>query len=108
LVPDGWYPKLFFDQADVTDFKPTIADVHTQPTDPGGSPVGNVLHVATGGARPMVVVIDGCGAPRAFVGLVSSYYEKVTTQFDRLNDQRWAKELDRAPDVPWMKDLIGP
>ena len=64
--------------------------------------------MATGGARPMVVVIDGCGAPRAFVGLVSSYYEKVTTQFNRLNDQRWAKELDRAPDVPWMKDLIGP
>jgi len=107
-VQDGWYPKLFFDQADVLDFKPTIADVHTQPTDVGGNPVGNVLHVATGGARPMVVVIDGCGAPRAFVGLVSSYYEKVTTNFDRMNDERWVKELGAAPDVPWMKDLIGP
>jgi hypothetical protein len=108
MVPDGWYPKLFFDQADVVDFKPTIADVHTQPTDAGGRPVGNVLHVATGGARPMVVVIDGCGAPRAFVGLVSSYYEKVTSHFDRMNDQRWVKELGAAPEIPWMKDLIGP
>jgi hypothetical protein len=112
-VPDGWFPKLFFDQSDVRDFKPTIADVHTQPTEPGGALVGRVLHVATGGPRPMVVVLDGCGGEkgaRAFVGLVSSYYEKVTRDFDRMTDARWAKELAATPappDVPWMQDLIA-
>jgi hypothetical protein len=112
-VPDGWYPKLFFDQNDVRDFKPTIVDVHTQPHDAGGNTVGRVLHVATGAPRPMVVVVDGCGGARgarAFVGLVSSYYEKVTTGFDRMTDQRWMTELAATPpppDVPWMQDLIA-
>ena len=34
-----------------TEFDPTIADVHTQPTDEAGNPVGRVLHVGTGYAR---------------------------------------------------------
>jgi hypothetical protein len=29
------------------EFDPTIADVHTQPTDAAGNPVGHVLHVGT-------------------------------------------------------------
>jgi hypothetical protein len=112
-VPEGWYPKLFYDQANVFDYKPTIADVHTQPHDAGGNPVGNVLHVGTGPARPMVVVIDGCGqGARAgvYVGMVSSYYETITTGFDRLTDPRWAAALEKTPpppDVPWMRDLIA-
>jgi hypothetical protein len=112
-VPDGWYPKLFFDQSDVRDFKPTIVDIHTQPHGGGGNSVGRVLHVGTGAARPMVVVVDGCGGARgarAFVGLVSSYYEKITGGFDRMTDQRWAAELVASPpppDVPWMQDLIA-
>ncbi|WP_438037158.1 DUF3160 domain-containing protein [Sorangium sp. So ce204] len=107
---DGWYAQLFFDQMNSVAQDPTIADVHTQPTDEGGASVGRVLHVATGLPRLMVVTADPCGgAPRAFVGLASSYFEKITGDFERLTDQEWAGELKNATpdDVPWMKALVS-
>jgi hypothetical protein len=70
--------------------------------------VGNVLHVATGSPRLMVVTIDTCTGPRAYAGVASAYHEKVTTDYQRLNDQDWAAEIAQTPpaDVPWLKDLI--
>ncbi|MGK3996677.1 DUF3160 domain-containing protein [Sorangium sp. So ce1024] len=106
----GWYAQLFYDSLKSVTQDPTIADVHTQPTDAGGAPVGRVLHVATGLPRLMVVTADPCGgAPRAFVGLASSYFEKITEGFSRMNDQEWAGEITGAipEDVPWMKDLVS-
>ncbi|MEZ4310922.1 MAG: DUF3160 domain-containing protein [Polyangiaceae bacterium] len=73
----GWYGKLFFDAEAASDWDPTIADVHTQPTDAAGNPVGRILHVGTGPARLMVVTADTCVGPRAYVGLASSYFEKI-------------------------------
>jgi len=102
---DGWYPRLVFGSS--TDFDPTIADVHTQPADEGGTIVGRVLHVGTGNARLMVVTTNTCTGPRAYAGLAFSYYEKITENFDRLTDERWATEVQRNPDVPWMHDLFG-
>ena len=106
---DGWYAKLFFDRASATELDPTVADVHTQPTDEGGSPVGKVLHVGTGMARTMVVTIDTCAGPRAYVGLASSYFERVTEKFKRLTDEEWKTDLIQAPpaEVPWAADLIA-
>jgi hypothetical protein len=103
----GWYPKLFF-SGNSTESDPTIADVHTEPTDEAGNPVGNVLHVATGLPRLMVVTIDTCTGPRAYAGVASAYHEKVTTDFQRLNDQDWAAEIAQTPpaDVPWIEDLV--
>ncbi|WP_437878521.1 DUF3160 domain-containing protein [Sorangium sp. So ce513] len=106
----GWYAQLFFDRAMSVKQDPTIADVHTQPTDAGGTPVGRVLHVATGLPRLMVVTADPCGgAPRAFVGLASSYFELITDGFARVDDQLWAGAIrSMTPeDVPWMKDLVS-
>ncbi|WP_437785666.1 DUF3160 domain-containing protein [Sorangium sp. So ce1097] len=106
----GWYAQLFYDSLKSVLQDPTIADVHTQPTDAGGAPVGRVLHVATGLPRLMVVTADPCGgAPRAFVGLASSYFEKITEGFARMNDEEWAGEIKEATpeDVPWMKDLVS-
>lgn len=105
-IAAGWYPRLFFtrDAALVSD--PTIADVHTAPTDDAGNSVGNVLHVATGYPRLMVVTVDTCTGPRAYAGLASGYHEKVTTDYVREADQEWAMEQASAPDVVWMKDLI--
>jgi hypothetical protein len=107
-APGGWYVDLFYGGAgaDVTVLKPTIADVHTQPTDESGNPVGRVLHVGTGSARTMVVTVDTCSGPRAYVGPVSSYYEVVTEQFQRLDDAAWIDALTGATDVPWMNDLV--
>ena len=106
-IADGWYPKLVY--GDSTKFDPTIADVHTQPMDEGGSLVGRVLHVGTGNARLMVVTTNGCTGPRAYAGLAFSYYEKVTEDFDRLTDERWATEVRAGSplDVDWMRDLLG-
>jgi Protein of unknown function (DUF3160) len=108
LKATGWYAELFYDPTEVTFFDPTIADVHTQPADEGGTPVGKVLHVGTGMPRQMVVTVDGCSGPRAYVGLASSYYETITKDFNRLDDPSWAKSLMTAEpdDVPWMKDLV--
>jgi hypothetical protein len=103
----GWYPLLFF-AGDATSTDPTIADVHTAAQDEAGNDVGNVLHVATGYPRLVVVTIDTCSGPRAYAGVVSAYHEKVTEGFRRLNDQEWAEEIATTPadDVPWMKDLV--
>ncbi|AUX35882.1 MULTISPECIES: DUF3160 domain-containing protein [Sorangium] len=106
---EGWYADLFYHPLLGTKQDPTIADVHTQPTDEVGATVGRVLHVGTGLPRLMVVTADPCGTPRAYVGLVSSYFERITGNFERMTDQRWAGEIVGATpdDVAWMKDLVS-
>lgn len=105
---DGWYARLFFAKDAAVEFDPVVADVHTQPTDEAGSPVGKVLHVGTGMPRTMVVTVESCSGPRAYVGLVSSYHERITEKYQRLTDETWAADLRKAPppDVDWIKDLI--
>jgi hypothetical protein len=105
----GWYPQLFYSSSDATDFHPTIADVHTAPTDEAGNTVGNVLHVGTGYARMMVITANSCDGPRAYVGVASSYFEDVTQNLQRLDDPTWTTMLNGTPpppDVPWTADLI--
>jgi len=105
----GWYGKLFYSRYTALEFDPTIADVHTQPTDEGGSPVGKVLHVGTGRPRTLAVIAQGCNGPRAYLGLASSYYEVTTEQYKRLNDTEWAKQVGASPAPPepeWMKPLL--
>lgn len=106
---EGWYPSLFLSRKKSLEFDPTIADVHTQPTDEGGAPVGRVLHVGTGHPRWMLVTADTCKGPRAYVGLVSSYFERITGQFRRLDDATWAAEIQQTPppDVPWLAGKIA-
>jgi hypothetical protein len=106
IYGDGWYGDLYFERQDSVTWSPTVADVHTQPTDEGGTPVGRVLHVGTGDARLMVVVADTCSGPRAYVGLASSYYEHITRDFERLDDQTWATMVRDEPGVPWAADLV--
>lgn len=104
----GWFPELYFGSG--VEFDPTIADVHTQPTERDGTPVGRVLHVATGRPRQMVVTAETCAGPRAYVGLASSYFEKVTEGYKRLDDKEWTQEfgwMGGSPaDVPWMKGIV--
>jgi hypothetical protein len=102
-VPTGWYVKLFLTEEDAQKTDPTIADVHTDPD------ATAVLHVATGLARLMYVTVDGCNGPRAYAGLVSSYFEKTTTNFQRLTDMEWSAQLMSTPppDVAWMAGLVA-
>ena len=107
LSEPGWYGKLFFDQQASTEYDPTIADVHTQPTDEVGTPVGKVLHVGTGFVRLMVVVTEGCSGPRAYAGLASSYFEHVTENFQRLSDQEWKPMAPQAVSPPWLEEIVA-
>jgi hypothetical protein len=106
LSNPGWYGKLFYDTNTAVEYDPTIADVHTQPTDEGGNPVGRVLHVGTGFARLMVVVTEGCSGPRAYAGLASSYFEHVTENFQRLSDEEWKPMVPGAADPPWVSEIV--
>ena len=104
----GWYGELFVDP--IVESSPTIADVHTQPEDSSGSPVGRVLHVGTGNIRLMVTSVESCSGPRAYAGLVSSYYEHIESNWKRLNDIEWEDVLqsDQAPDSPpWVQSLTA-
>lgn len=106
----GWYGRLFFNASAALELDPTIADVHTQPTDEVGVPVGRVLHVATGAPRLMAVVAEGCSGPRAYLGLVSSYYERVTENFERITDQEWKSTLfgvEAPADPAWLSPVLS-
>lgn len=92
---DGWFPRLFYDGADVSNYKPTIADVHTAPTDRNGDPVGWVLHAGTGPVGTMIFTVNHGGISHAFVGPVSSYYSFRTTGFKRLDDNQWLQKLSQ-------------
>jgi hypothetical protein len=108
LQPGGWYADLYYDREDILLHKPTIADVHTQATDEVGNPVGKILHVATGRPQPFIVNIQTCDGPRAFRGYVSSYFERVTSHFERLTDEDWSSEYYRKPSPPppsWLNDI---
>lgn len=97
----GWYTRLLFDQSDKMD--PTIADVHT---DPGGEHPPQILHVATGLPRLMVVTVDTCNGPRAYAGLAFAYHEVVTKDLTHLTDMQWAEKRASTPDVPWMTSVL--
>jgi hypothetical protein len=114
---DGWYAKLDYDILPdgraVAEVHPVIADVHTQPTDEAGNDVGRILHVGTGLPRLMVVTANTCQGPRAYAGLASSYYERVTENWERLTDQDWSmivqgKAGDRPPEVSWTSGFTAP
>ncbi len=105
---EGWFSRLYYNRAKGAEWDPTVVDVHTQPTDAAGNPVGRVLHVGTGGPRMMVVTIETCDGVNAYAGLVSSYFEHITENFDRLTDERWQQQISqqRPADPTWMQGLI--
>jgi hypothetical protein len=97
----GWFARLLFNPT--SEMAPTIADVHTDPGDDTHPP--QVLHVAAGLPRFMVVTIDTCMGPRAYAGVAYAYHE-VVTDLNRLTDQEWAPKAMTAADVPWMTSVL--
>lgn len=45
----------------------------------------------------MVVTVETCMGPRAFVGLSMSYYETTTSNLQRLTDTQWEAMLAATP-----------
>lgn len=102
----GWYSELFYGiHSETFKFKPTVCDVHTDPN------TTEVLHVATGGANPMVMALQLEGGPRVFVGPVSSYYQFREPGFARLTDEEWMTRysgLDGFVARPaWTASFLG-
>jgi hypothetical protein len=107
---DGWFADLFYNPSKSIELDPTIADVHTQPTDADGNDVGHVLHVATGMPQLMVISVDNCTGSQAYVGFASTYYEHVTGGYERLTDSEWAGLLQSGPQPrpAWLPDEFLP
>ncbi len=101
-VDGGWLYDLYEPRMQLGTDRAIVADVHTQPEDESGAPVGRVLHIGTAAPQAMVVVAGAPGRERAYVGFASSYRERVTEGFDRLTDQRWRAEIARATTPAWL------
>lgn len=104
---EGWYAKLFFDRQRALELDPIIADVHT---DPGGvERPAKVLHVGTSEPRAMVVTVDTCSGPRAYVGPVFAYHEVAEAGLNRITDSEWQTRTRAAvaEDVEWLQDVIA-
>jgi hypothetical protein len=104
----GWYLELYLNDYAGLEVDPTVADVHTQPTDAAGNDVGRILHVGTGMPRLMVVTAQTCQGARAYAGLAFAYGERITDNWERLNDQEWQEQTYSSfPDVPWMSSVLA-
>lgn len=113
----GWYTNLFFDKWDAAEGDFTVVDIHTQPTDEWGNPVGYVLHTGIGYVNLGVFLVncpDSKEELMAFAGPVMSYYEKITEDFKRMTDQEWEQLVDQSklPERPdwtniYLADING-
>lgn len=106
----GWYTSLYFSADNFDKFRPTIADVHTNPNS-GPLPGPNVLHVATASVDLMVFTSDTCDGAEAFVGPVFRYHEVDVKQIKRLSDKDWEAMLKdgKAPAQPaWTQSFVAP
>ncbi|MBK9250016.1 MAG: DUF3160 domain-containing protein [Ignavibacteria bacterium] len=89
----GVYPQMMYgvSKDEMTQPNFVVADVHTQPTDLLGAIVGKVLHVGTSTVNMALIIAedpsDSCST--AYIGPVGSYYEHITDDFYRLNDEEW-------------------
>lgn len=103
IFANGWYPRLFYIMDDITKADFIVADVHTQPTDEAGNPVGKVLHVGTGPFNIGAVITENeKGEATTYAGVFMSYYEHISLNFDRLTDERW-EEAFKAFNPPGIE-----
>jgi Protein of unknown function (DUF3160) len=98
----GWYARLMIGANDGA-MDPTIADVHTFP---GGDRPPQILHVASGLPRLMVLTVDTCNGPRAYAGVSFAYHEVIPDGLKRLNDMEWGGMARDAADVKWMEPVL--
>ena len=88
----GWYTTLFFQAESLDKWRPTIADVHTNPN-AGPLPGPDVLHVGTGYVSQLVLTVDTCTGAEAFVGPVFRYHEVDVHEIRRMDDAEWEAQL---------------
>jgi hypothetical protein len=84
-----------------------VADVYTR--NKQGDPKNGILHVATGKANEIYVVVEINGYLYVTRGATFSYYEFVMPSGTRLTDNEWQKMEDKKSTRPavqeWMKTI---
>lgn len=108
----GWILDLYWENSKVTDPDYINVDIHTQPTDESGRIVGKVLHAGLGEINMGVclAIIPGSTTTAAYTGAFMSYYENITDDFLRLNDQEWANLVNegKIPERPeWVNSYLA-
>lgn len=84
-----------------------VADIYTRNI--RGCNKNGILHIATGNANNIYVVVEIEGNLYLTRGATFSYYEFVQPLGTRLTDEKWQKMLEekKAPAVPeWMKSIL--
>ena len=102
---DGWYPNLFFNRGECSEWAPVVADVHTDPDS------ASCLEVAVGDAMLGVIAIDNDGDRMVYVGPLYSYYEFRQPVEKRLTDPEWQRMIHEGklpPRPDWTKDFVAP
>ena len=103
-VFSGWYTSLYFSAERVDKWRPTIADVHTNPNTDGPMAPPRVLHVGTSNVELMVMTADRCQGAATFVGPVMRYHNEVVQGIKRLADSEWEtmlKDGKASPQPAW-------
>ncbi len=108
LGHSGWYADMHFDALGAVKQDPIITDVHT---DIGGDlPVSrpaSVLHVGTHLPRLLLVTVDTCSGPRAYVGVASLFQQKLEEGLVRLTDQEWNDDIYGKRHTPaWLEPAL--
>jgi len=107
----GWYGKLFLNSEEMIKNDFLNVDLHTQPTDEVGNLVGKVLHTGTGKVNLGVFTIPQPGNEKQYIsytGPFFSYYEKITSDFQRLTDQDWQSMVvdNKLPNRPYWTNTF--
>lgn len=105
---DGWYTHMIYGQ----DESPAIiADIHTNPNNDPNSALypPTVLHVATGSAAALFMIVETDAGPTLHVGPAFTYYEFIEEGFPpvRLNDQLWRERLTQMDKYPTAPTWVG-
>lgn len=85
-----------------------ITDV---PTDIGGDlPVArepSVLHVGNHLPRPLIVTVNTCSGPHAYVGVASAFQQKLVEGTKRLTDIEWPRAIYETDETPsWLRPVL--
>lgn len=107
----GWIFNLYWNMNKFAESDFINVDIHTQPTDIGGNIVGKVLHAGLGYLNMGVCLaqIPGTETTAAYTGVFMSYYENITDDFLRLNDQEWERKVldGNIPERPeWVNSYL--
>jgi hypothetical protein len=111
LPVDGWILDMFWQANKALESDFINVDIHTQPTDESGAPVGKVLHTGLGKINLGVCLakIPGSDITTAYTGAFMSYYEHITNDFLRVTDQEWEQKVvdDKLPARPeWVYSYL--